>query len=181
MTSHRRESEGHWWHDGHAYGTVSHIHIHMLISYTHIFNKHHQGHLRCSQNSCFLASPVFADITIIRMFCILILFPSAESPRNPLCFIMDVPVWIFRPDPPVDKRYSYVGETDWPPDWDTFYLFSFLILTLISEVISTECKDHFIGCNCSHEPNSSWFSLDGIKCLQEMFTKQQTNFTYIQK
>lgn len=30
---------------------------------------------------------LFADIRIIRMFCVHILFPSVESTRNPLCFI----------------------------------------------------------------------------------------------
>lgn len=34
-----------------------------------------------------LPPPLFADIIIIRMFCIHVLFPSAKSTRNPLCFI----------------------------------------------------------------------------------------------
>lgn len=80
MTSPWRESEGHRWCDGHAYGTVSHIHTHMLVSHNpHIQQTQSRSSVKSSQNSRFL---VFADIRIIGMFCVL------RSIRNPQCFFM---------------------------------------------------------------------------------------------
>lgn len=86
MTSHGRESQGHRWHDRHAYGTVSLVHI--LVSHTHsqVINtvKVFYTALKIAIS---LSPNLFADIRIIRMFCVHILFPSAESTRNPLCYI----------------------------------------------------------------------------------------------
>lgn len=88
LTSHRRESEGHRWRNGHAYGTVSHIHVHMLISdtYTHLANT---VKVLCAalKIAISLSLYLFADIRIMGMFCIHVVFPSAVSTRNPLCFI----------------------------------------------------------------------------------------------
>ena len=86
MTSHRRESEGHRWHDGHAYGAVSHIPIldsHILIQMINTVK------VCCAALKIAISSSpfLFAVIRIIRMFVIHILFPSAESTRNLLRLI----------------------------------------------------------------------------------------------
>lgn len=83
MTLHRRECEGHRWHDGHTYGTVSYIN-NLTLTHTHT----HTAKVLCAALKIAISSSpiLFADIRIIRMFVIYSVFPSAKSTRNPLFY-----------------------------------------------------------------------------------------------
>lgn len=83
MTSHRRESEGH---RSRLWNSLTHTHSHAHFTHTHLINT---VKVLCAALKIAVSSSpyLFADIRIVRMFCIRALFPSAESTRYPPCFI----------------------------------------------------------------------------------------------